>query len=42
MNIKTNKLLELLIEIVITTHDFDGMNQYRQKLKELKENDELD
>ena len=39
MNIKTNKLLELLIEIVIATHDYVGMHTYKEKLKEIVENE---
>jgi len=36
MSEKTNKLLELLIELVIATHDYINMSEFRKKLEELK------
>jgi len=38
--LKTNALLALLIEIVIKTHDYEPMKEFKEKLKELMKEDD--
>ena len=36
----TNQLLYLLIEIVIATHNYEPMSEFKKRLKEIKSWDE--